>query len=207
MTTPAHLGGGSRVGIRISSLIDSKFGKLRVLSLNRSDGQRWWNCRCDCGRVVVATTAKLRYGHVKSCGCVRAEKISKYQSSKTHCPKGHEYDADNTRRRPGAISARRCLKCERESAVRKREKSYVHRRNRMLIKDYGMTLSGFDDLLKSQGGVCAICRISDGDCVDHDHLTGKVRGILCLKCNSGLGMFRDSAPILETAIGYLKKYS
>jgi hypothetical protein len=60
--------------------------------------------------------------------------------------------------------------------------------------------------LAAQGGVCAVCRrplVVEAAILDHDHLTGNDRGILCGRCNSGLGFFGDQVEGLERAIGYL----
>lgn len=66
-------------------------------------------------------------------------------------------------------------------------------------------------MLTTQGGVCAICRSDDpaapkggAFAVDHDHATGRVRGLLCQKCNTALGGFRDNPKFLLAAIKYLK---
>lgn len=76
---------------------------------------------------------------------------------------------------------------------------------------YGMTPAQYDVLLASQGGACAICGSLPSDPrgfklhVDHDHGTGRVRGILCGPCNAGLGSFRDDTVRMERAIAYLRK--
>lgn len=78
---------------------------------------------------------------------------------------------------------------------------------------YGITQSQYDEMLISQNGVCAICNMSNNEkrdralSVDHDHKTGKVRGLLCQRCNIGLGKFQDDIWIMELAILYLKKHS
>jgi len=65
-------------------------------------------------------------------------------------------------------------------------------------------------LLAEQGGLCAVCRDpiglggKSGARVDHDHLTGRIRGILCNRCNVALGNFRDDPKILAAAIAYLE---
>ncbi len=71
---------------------------------------------------------------------------------------------------------------------------------------YGITEADWLQLLNKQGNLCAICGGKQEGrvlCIDHDHLTGKVRGLLCGNCNVGLGNFRDSPKILESAIAYL----
>jgi hypothetical protein len=80
-----------------------------------------------------------------------------------------------------------------------------------LLHKYGLSKPDFDVLLNSQGGVCAICKKADwnrrGPYVDHDHATGKVRGILCNKCNTALAMIGDDVKILKAIGDYLKKPS
>jgi hypothetical protein len=74
---------------------------------------------------------------------------------------------------------------------------------------YGLTSEEFDALREGQHGACAICsRPFRGtrDCnVDHDHETGKVRGLLCHDCNTGIGSLGDDVRRLELAIAYLKE--
>ena len=65
----------------------------------------------------------------------------------------------------------------------------------------------FISLARSQGNCCAICGAKPKGrrlAVDHDHKTGKVRGLLCMFCNTGLGKFRDDPKLLKKAIGYLE---
>lgn len=77
------------------------------------------------------------------------------------------------------------------------------------VRLYGLTQEAYDALFASQGKRCAICKTDKfngvGPCVDHDHLTGKVRGILCVSCNSILGHAKDNVFALKAAIDYLRK--
>ena len=77
---------------------------------------------------------------------------------------------------------------------------------------YGITAEQYQGLFDKQKGACAICgkpetRIHKGVIarlsVDHDHITGEVRGLLCQPCNHGLGAFRDNLNLLSNAIDYL----
>lgn len=58
-------------------------------------------------------------------------------------------------------------------------------------------------MLAAQGGLCAICREAPATHVDHDHATGKVRGLLCFNCNGALGQFRDRQDLMLRAVVYL----
>ena len=74
------------------------------------------------------------------------------------------------------------------------------------FRDFGLAPEAFDVLLDIQRGACAICRVPMASPhVDHDHATGRVRGLLCSGCNRGLGGFRDSPKSLVAAADYLSK--
>jgi hypothetical protein len=82
----------------------------------------------------------------------------------------------------------------------------VEARNRSLRKKYGMAPEEYDTLFRAQEGVCAICGSTPGVrrlAVDHDHVTGKIRGLLCGTCNTGLGAFKDRPHLLLSAATYL----
>ena len=76
-----------------------------------------------------------------------------------------------------------------------------------LMRKYGMTIEQYDAMLETQGGGCFICsRPTREDIslhVDHDHSTGKVRGILCFRCNNALADFGEDPDILRKAASYV----
>ena len=82
---------------------------------------------------------------------------------------------------------------------------------RYLKNTYQMSTEEYETSLKNQSEVCAICKskcISGRKlAVDHNHDTGQIRGLLCCKCNRGLGNFNDNLDLLEQAVIYLKTYS
>ena len=91
-----------------------------------------------------------------------------------------------------------------------REKYLRMRRNGHLMNKYGITADDYDKLFIEQDSACAICFVkidSSGKslAVDHDHITGHIRGILCGDCNKALGLFRDSELIVKNAQQYLSK--
>ncbi|MCT2588711.1 endonuclease VII domain-containing protein [Streptomyces sp. N2-109] len=71
-------------------------------------------------------------------------------------------------------------------------------------RKYGLTEAERDDLVAGQMGVCPICLSSPAIHVDHDHATGKVRGVLCFSCNAALGQFKDRPEAMRRAISYVE---
>ena len=102
------------------------------------------------------------------------------------------------------------LASDRKSHKKMRDLYPDRVKNRVLKYSYGITLEDYNEMLASQKGVCAICNqpCATGRklCVDHDHKTGKVRGLLCNDCNAGIGKLKDSSAILKTAANYLDKH-
>jgi hypothetical protein len=86
-----------------------------------------------------------------------------------------------------------------------RDKVCERARIRYQIRRYGISAAEYDSLKKKQNGACAICRRRSKQklCVDHCHLTGMIRGLLCNRCNLGLGMWRDNQASLIAAVAYL----
>lgn len=82
------------------------------------------------------------------------------------------------------------------------------RRNKLKRK-YGITPEGYEIMFKKQKGVCAVCSKPQAGTsslrVDHCHDTGLIRGLLCHKCNAGIGMLGDRSPNVVKAAAYLKK--
>jgi hypothetical protein len=76
-----------------------------------------------------------------------------------------------------------------------------------LAATYGITPELFTRMVDDQGGACAICGETKVNtlCVDHDHKSGVVRGLLCKACNFGLGYFHDSCDKLAAAAAYLTR--
>lgn len=102
-----------------------------------------------------------------------------------------------------------CKRCDTVyvSAYQKRNSTRV--RERHYARTYDFSLEEYEALLAEQGGLCAICQLPEEGprykhlAIDHCHISGQVRGLLCSKCNKALGGFRDSADILRSALAYI----
>ena len=109
-----------------------------------------------------------------------------------------------------------CVECCKERQKNRWDSRTPKRRLEQHLKHkYSLTINDLNAALEQQNGNCAICQetLPDllvynnrrrGYAIDHNHETGEFRGVLCLKCNSMLGMAKDSPDILEKASAYLK---
>lgn len=127
-------------------------------------------------------------------------------------------------RNPPASAApfRRCPRCQ---VTKPAEDFYISRSHssglatfckqctywKWVERNYALSEAEYRDLLAGQGGVCKICSRPPTAqaarsllCVDHDHATGRVRGLLCFHCNAAIGQFADDPGRLATAIAYLR---
>ena len=163
--------------------------------------------------------------HINSIKEKRSLGIKSVKKEITHCPHGHEYTPENSYfvTKTGVRYCKKCnniktkkFKENNPQKYKKCQKDYVdNNREKLLtywkkynLKKYNLSLEDYNNLLEKQNYVCAICKnkCSTGRslAIDHDHNTGKVRGLLCGRCNRGLGLFEDEINILESALNYLK---
>jgi hypothetical protein len=91
--------------------------------------------------------------------------------------------------------------------VLKRAKDFYAANPDVWLKRYGITSKDFETMLEKQNGACAVCKKKKKLCVDHDHETGKVRGLLCRACNTAIGNLGDSHEGLLNAAQYLTSSS
>lgn len=96
---------------------------------------------------------------------------------------------------------------ERDAKKRREDPLWDFRRN---IAKYGLTIERYEAMYRAQNGACSACaRVNVSGrrlAVDHDHATGKVRGLLCSRCNSAIGLARESKDILLNLFQYLDKH-
>ena len=107
----------------------------------------------------------------------------------------------------------RCRGCRREATAR-HAVDQGRKRNGQHLRLYGITPSEYEALAVLQDGLCAICHEPEtmtyrgkrkALSIDHDHETGKVRGLLCAACNFAIGKFRDDPALLRSAADYLER--
>lgn len=94
---------------------------------------------------------------------------------------------------------------EKYSTGIRKKKVYSYTYEKWIKSEYKLSIEDYNSIVKRQNGKCAICEVETSLVVDHCHETEIVRGLLCTKCNTGLGKFKDSATLLEKAIQYLKR--
>jgi len=118
--------------------------------------------------------------------------------------------------------AHRCLQAENATArhrayhaenredlnerQRRRYRSDPHRREKRRARVYGLSDDDYNAILARQHGGCGVCKRTGLElCVDHDHATNKVRGLLCHNCNKALGLFQDNPDVTDAGSAYLRQ--
>ena len=123
-----------------------------------------------------------------------------------------EYYKTSDRKSGHKTICKDCIKADPLTEERK-AKMRAYGKDYHLKTQYNMTREGYNKLLVAQNHKCAICGIDEKEAVkqklyvDHCHTTGKVRELLCHSCNAGLGLLKESIPVLAKAIAYLDKHT
>ena len=166
----------------------------------KSDGLDSWckHCRKDFEKTVNYPPKTLGTKICKCCG--ENKSITEFYKTKRNC------DGRGTT----------CKECKREKKMEYRLREDVKVHTAEYNKDYKLRIAygiGTEDklsMIDSQNGNCAICGkklidLNNNICVDHDHGTGKIRGILCGNCNRAIGLFFDNPKTLIAAAMYLER--
>lgn len=139
-----------------------------------------------------------------------------FQTHKTcsRCKVEQERTAFSTRGKGSSLLSswcRRCVSAAQADRYRRNiDREREARRPQQWRRKYGIGPEQYAELLAKQGGKCAICGTTDPGrgreylCVDHDHSSGTVRGLLCSPCNYALGQFKDDPDLLRAALEYLR---
>lgn len=119
-----------------------------------------------------------------------------------------EYTKRNTGKRQRHYFSK-CKKCQNENVIRWSRDSIKSKKYK-LKKYFNIEYEDYLTMLKKQNNSCMICKVNQKDlnrklCVDHCHITGEVRGLLCNSCNRALGYFKDNINNLQEAVNYLKQ--
>lgn len=100
-----------------------------------------------------------------------------------------------------------CRDCETSWALAWNMENKDRIKNKDLLRKYGITLEEYRILSEVQNHKCAICKVEVSSlCVDHNHKTGKVRGLLCHACNLAIGNLKEDITRFLSAISYLERY-
>jgi hypothetical protein len=147
-------------------------------------------------------------------------KNRKPRPRKTHCVKGHLRSPENLK--ADGLHCRLChVDGGRQYRTENRERLNAEARERRApgsqndykrLRRYGLTPADYVRMLADQDDCCAICGaeflfdvgVTYAPNIDHCHVTGRVRGLLCGKCNRGIGMLRDDATLLRNALEYIE---
>lgn len=160
-------------------LTGKRFGRILVIKRVPNKGKKTrYLVSCNCGSIKEMAAYTITTH--KGCGCLRLER----------CKAG-------------------IRKTETDPKILLQRKLRYARTNRdgWLRRKAGTTLKEFERKIKKQKGLCAICRHRPATHADHNHVSGKSRGVLCRQCNVGLGLFLDNIKILRKSIKYLEKYN
>lgn len=172
---------------------------------------------CVCGKEFYTTPYREKEGKGKYCSHICAiEDHKKINSEKTHkiCPKcSIEYPVSEFYKWKKHLKW--CKSCSKKhiDAYRKTPQGKINSKKWGRITSWrkqgiNITFDEYLSILSTQNSKCAICGVVDTElslAVDHDSVSGKIRGLLCKRCNQGIGLFNHNSNYLEEAAKYLRK--
>lgn len=140
-------------------------------------------------------------GHACWCKSCKSECNKEYYSRPENKARRDEYRKEYYNNNKEKLAKYR-KEYRQRSNVKKNAAEYY------LLQKYGITMEGRNKIIDDQGGRCAICEceldMAKNTCVDHDHKTGRVRGVLCNNCNKALGFIQDNPEIISRMVNYLE---
>lgn len=103
-----------------------------------------------------------------------------------------------------------CKLCKNQSRITWQKNNPSKVKNKNLMRDYKISNDTYNQMRNEQNNCCAICGVHQNSlkislCVDHNHNTQKIRGLLCSNCNRGIGYLQDNPEILKKAVNYLQE--
>ena len=140
--------------------------------------------------------------------------IPKPKVVRTHCGKGHNFEEVGVYEyvaQSGNIKGKVVKECK--ACIKDKTKNRALQSRAIHLKNaFGLSLADYDQMLKAQNGVCAICETVESGHktgsfqVDHCHSSGKIRKLLCINCNTAIGRAKDDIDILRKMITYLEAH-
>lgn len=157
---------------------------------------------CDCGKIVHRPETKRCRKCADKCRTPRIDPLIKMENRR-------KYKADYYQRNKKRIDKR-----NEEYRINNPEKINQQRLKYYLRSKLGLEIEDYEFMLNQHNFQCAICGYKQPEnankyeklYVDHNHTTGKIRGLLCMNCNSALGHFGENLTNLKNAVTYLTKY-
>lgn len=132
------------------------------------------------------------------------------------CEISQEMDKFPIRNKETSTRRNECCACLKKISAKRASNNLPHRRELSRRLNYGLEFGEYDRMHAEQNGLCAICHNPETTkhrsgkvrtlFVDHDHSSGAVRSLLCMRCNIGLGQFYDDTSLMRSAIDYLDKH-
>lgn len=179
---------------KLINLVGNRYGKLKVLrkSSLKKGSPVYWDCICDCGAKVCVAGLHLKRKKTLSCGCLRGTSKLLRNKRKLKCFQCRVVKSfDDFYNRGGGEKGKRqpCKDC-----------SYWNTTTRQ----YKLTLSQAKKLRSRR--TCSICKSKSNLVIDHNHVTGKVRAVICHSCNMVLGFCKEDISLLEKIKEYLIKH-
>jgi Recombination endonuclease VII len=131
--------------------------------------------------------------------------------TKWTCPKCKKEITDPKEIRWDGKYVKHCMECNREyeRKYRKSPETKLITRNSNLKQKFGIDIEQFEEMKRAQGNACAICKQEPQNerelVVDHNHLTGEIRGLLCYSCNSAIGHLKENPDLFMEAYEYMER--
>lgn len=166
------------------------------------------------GRAEVPATPQA-----KTCATCKSSKVAEHFGKCRASLDGLQYDCKMCQRTASRARYAADLETSRayskERAARRRVRSPEKVREARLRWAHGVGVEVYNTFLEKQGGVCAVCKQAETNkfkgkvrdlCLDHDHTTGKKRGLLCVRCNRALGLLRDDPSVVRNMLEYISEH-
>lgn len=142
--------------------------------------------------------------------------FKKYCSSCNSIKDLNEFTINSSKQSGRSSTCRKCRAIKRSQNRAKDNSKFLEyerdpirldkQKNCRFIRNYGITLEKYENLVDEQQNLCKICLKNTKLVIDHCHRTGKVRGLLCHNCNVSLGLLKENIKIIQNIINYLKEF-